>query len=249
MSNIGEIKDAVRRHLSVNLSPADLFQGESSEAQVLNEIDAAILRAANNARTWAERRHDFAENWLTAQASLVPGENVSLDSDFVDYSDGSTAVVMRTVENVLLSGDYGAEPLRVTTRKDMAWEKMKAKRLHAFDRYPGDEGDLIAERSTAVIAGRKLWIEPQLDETTTVYVEGYKWMDPYYDDDDTDFLIQRGFDFMMWACVVEVNHMVLKFVNRQEGTIQAPIRLRDEAWDGLILNDSHSVEGNIYHDL
>ena len=249
MSTIGELKTAVKRHLTSNMDLADLFQGEADAGDVTTQLDGAILTAANNARVWAERRHDFSANWLTAKASLTPGSFVSLDTSFVDNADGVTSVKMRTLENVFITADNGSNnPLHVTTRKDMAWAKMKQRDKGVWDRYPGDEGDYLTSRATAVVAGRKLWIEPEMSDTETVYVEGYKWMDAYTDNADTDFLLVEGFDFMMWAAVVEVNHMILKFVPRQEGTLAAPVRLRDEAWDGLILNDSHSVEGNIYHD-
>tara|TARA_R110000772_G_scaffold266171_1_gene388303 strand:- start:25805 stop:26794 length:990 start_codon:yes stop_codon:yes gene_type:complete len=64
----------------------------------------------------------------------------------------------------------------------------------------------------------------------------------------TDWFIGRGFEYMQWACIVEVNHMLQTFVPRQEGSLSPPERLRERAFEALKVLDMQAAEGGIYHE-
>jgi len=98
----------------------------------------------------------------------------------------------------------------------------------------------------AVVNGRLVTLDP-LAEATEIAIDGNVWMEDYVDDSDTDWMLEHGFEFMMWQCIIELNHMLQKFVPRQEGALAPPVRSRDEALDKMIVNDSYTLD--IYHDL
>jgi len=64
-----------------------------------------------------------------------------------------------------------------------------------------------------------------------------------------NWFLERGFEYLQWAVICELNHMLLKFVPRQEGTLGPPDSARDKALDALIVNDAYATDGDIYHDL
>ena len=65
----------------------------------------------------------------------------------------------------------------------------------------------------------------------------------------TDYFLQRGFPYMMWATICELNYLIKRFVYRQEGNLTAPTKERDEALEALIADDSYAVESTNYHDI
>lgn len=58
----------------------------------------------------------------------------------------------------------------------------------------------------------------------------------------TDFFLQYGFEYMQWATIVEVNHLVQTFVPRQEGSLAPPEKLRDLAFANFMTWDSYMRE-------
>jgi hypothetical protein len=65
----------------------------------------------------------------------------------------------------------------------------------------------------------------------------------------SDYFLTRGFNYMMYATIVELNMLIQRFVFRQEGTVQPPIKERDEALEMLIRDDVSSTEGGDWSDL
>jgi hypothetical protein len=82
-----------------------------------------------------------------------------------------------------------------------------------------------------------------------VAIDGSFWLPDYVEDTDTDFILEHGFDFMTWQTVIDVNHLLQKFIPRQEGTLAPPTKSRDEALGALILWDSTRYDGSLIDDL
>ncbi len=68
-------------------------------------------------------------------------------------------------------------------------------------------------------------------------------------DDLTDYFLLHGFAYMQWATVVELNHLIQRFVPRQEGSIGPPTKERDVQLALLINNDVYATESGDYHDI
>lgn len=340
MSTIAELKDAVKANLSISLNVTDSFQGEADSNDVDTLVDEQILRAANNARLWAERQHDFAENDVAVRLfhnsgipSLLAGcsyENATereydwrlipklikgastAEAVGIDPSDLTTGnIIFRGVNNDLrvsaltlaqitdvgprsfncntfinpmTAGTYinqyffsqtagavnssylygpmyrlktinaayltetgGAlRPIWVKSKKRLALEARKNLDLETAEpyiRYPGDEDyerDQI--KNYLVHQGDKVSLYPPQD--ATLVIEGNRWMSDYVADTDTDFILQHGFDWMMWAVIVDLNHIFQTYVPRQEGSLPPPVRIRDEAWLTFVGNDEYRFEGS-----
>ncbi len=95
--------------------------------------------------------------------------------------------------------------------------------------------------SFAIIQGTTLALNPIHSTTQHTVLFGIRWMDTYTSDSDTDFIIQDGFDFMMWQAILELNKIVKEFVPRTEGSLPEPTRSRDEAWANFTANDVAST--------
>jgi hypothetical protein len=116
-----------------------------------------------------------------------------------------------------------------------------------YIRYPDDD-PAETRPIYLVYDGVKFRVMPE--QSATVVLEGTRWMDTYEDDQDTDFLLKDAFDFMMWTTVVEMNFLTQTFGRaRQEGWLDPPIRMRNEAWQALVENDEYRFDGSVIHDL
>lgn len=65
----------------------------------------------------------------------------------------------------------------------------------------------------------------------------------------TDWFLKHGFEYMQWATIVEVNHLLQTFVQRQEGSLSPPEQMRDRAFEAIRALDVWSSEGGVYHEL
>jgi hypothetical protein len=337
MSNIAELKQSVKDILHLSLDVTDKFQGEASTDDVETILEARLLRAANNARLWAERRHDFAENDMAVRvayeadypcpmagmdnslvanrmdsfyaidkliistgagvgrfrsygASVANASTVTLQ-EFGDklvtatgtvtvdeaghvlctstgltdgtysnwaYLKGTIASLesygriykLRTLQNAFKVESEGIRPLWIKSRKNMINRSRMQLDLEEADpyiRYPDDD-PAETRPIYLVYDGVKFRVMPE--QSVSVVLEGTRWMDTYVDDQDTDFLLQDAFDFMMWATVVEMNFLTQTFGRaRQEGWLDPPVRMRDEAWQALVENDEYRFDGSVIHDL
>lgn len=79
MNTFGDLKEAVKRFVYNNTNAQDAFQGEQTGATMDELIDGAILRAANNARKYAEKNASFSSLEVTVPAFFPKGMGVNLD--------------------------------------------------------------------------------------------------------------------------------------------------------------------------
>lgn len=61
-------------------------------------------------------------------------------------------------------------------------------------------------------------------------------------EDYTNWFTETAHEYLMWAAVVELNHKFKSFVPRQDGYLNPPEKLRDEALSALLLWDDFVVE-------
>lgn len=253
MSTLRNLKDQVKRYFSSNTSMYQVSQGQPQQvADLEHQIDAGIVVAANNARRFAEMRHDFAHCDVTGRATLVAGAPLNLDEVTLEATYGSEIVSMKSVRAVLTFADGLLTPIRVTSRQTEMIASMKRDQLRTTERYGRtDVRDGMGNGDAyALINGRYMVVQPFSDSSSyDIAIDGNRWAGDYIHEDDTDFFLQKGFEFMQWQTIIEMNHMLLKFVPRQEGTLPPPTQARDIALENLIVCDSYSVQGNIWHDL
>jgi hypothetical protein len=66
-------------------------------------------------------------------------------------------------------------------------------------------------------------------------------------DDTSGVWLTKGSQYLLWAGLVEVNHMAKEFVFRQEGNLPPPEKLRDGALETFKLWDSFKFEQDRRH--
>jgi len=183
----------------------------------------------------------------TLVLGITPGTLLSVSGSSVIFNTGEIRR-FKTIQSAWIGEGQVLRPIKVTTLKTKEIALHKQEGMSNFEFYPRDGEALQCYDKELTINGHFGTYSPKSD-SVTLAVSGQTWMQPYTKPSDTDFLLENGFQFMMWQCLIELNYMLLKFVARQEGTIAPPTAARDAAWEALVLWDSHSIDGNIYHDL
>lgn len=235
MSTLSALKTAVKAFVYNNSNYSDVLPGETSAVNLEAKIDAAILVAVNNAKLFAEKQHDFAYTEVSVPVTLTSaGASI--------FALGSGPTKMKKVTGVkLVCSDGGTKPMLFTKGKDLDIRQRISDRLGVEDRYPSYSPGAISHEPQITLRGLTLNSFPLLSsgESMSIMVDGYKWTDRYTAlDNTTDWLIQCGFDFLMWQTIIELNYIVNIFVPRQEGSLSPPEKLRDEAFASLLIVDS-----------
>lgn len=139
-------------------------------------------------------------------------------------------------------------PIETVSDKNESIRRQRFGNRQYYNELDADTNVRFNSGYKAIRDGQYLKVD-NADQPFHIAVKGHVWMEDYTELTDTDFILQHGFDFMMWQTIIEVNYMLLKFVARQEGTIAPPEKARDMALDSLILWDSYQSDGNLYQDI
>lgn len=54
-----------------------------------------------------------------------------------------------------------------------------------------------------------------------------------------DPMLEESFEYLQWATIVEVNHLLQQYTPRTEGTLPPPTSSRDAAFESLVIDDSY----------
>lgn len=211
-----------------------------------------LLRlACNNARKHAERMHDWEFTKVEAQVTTSATGAADISTGVVLASDGTTPVTLKQPETFYLYQDGIAVPLRHASKSMGArWAKERASKrtVDVGARYLDDNdishvgnsytSDNIYAPYEIFMQGSNIQLHPVPSAAKTILIDGFKWMDDYTDDNDTDYFVERGSDYLMYAGIVEVNYLNHVFADNQEGNFGPPVRMRDDALASLIEQDN-----------
>lgn len=103
METVGTLITAIKRFVYNNSNAVDAFQGQQSGATMTTFMDAACLRAVNNARLYAERNGSFGWLDVTVAASFPVGMGINLNRLYLLDSDFD-------VSGAIVQGSFGATP-------------------------------------------------------------------------------------------------------------------------------------------
>jgi hypothetical protein len=234
---VGELAQQVRDFLHV---------GASHDAADLVIINRLILQALNNARIWAERENDFALALVHGTVVASPAVGANLEQVLV----GGEIVSIKSLLNVFYEPTAGSGelfPLRRRPRSSYVGSLRRTNLLEESAGPWGSYGHQLARTAPEVTSGptagicaevltfgNSLFIEPSANADVTLTVDGYRWMPVYQFDSDSDFFCRYCSDFLLWKAVIEVNHRLEIFAQRQEGTLPPPTTMRDEAWESAL---------------
>jgi hypothetical protein len=256
MKTVKSLRKAVKNFVFASTTGSSIFPGAVDQADLDAKFDDVILTAMNNARLEAERTHD----WEFSRFSVPVNVGVGLKYNWqaaVEVEEGLTVRPKKiTGADSVVEGGY--MPLVVDTKRSLDMRLRKLERLYPVGRYPANYDSPWHQLENCVVMdGKYLSLYPVRSEVTTLQLHGYYWLEDYTtdgwcdeeeDDSASDWFIQNGFDYMMWATLVELNYLVQIYVPRQEGSLPPPERLRDRAWESMIRVDADSINGGIMHE-
>lgn len=225
-----ELRDAVLTYLQVPTG---------SEAEFTRGTTDIILVAANNAMRSGQKRHDF--NFLAGSVQ------VAVDPDTgVDWTSLTPTAHLRRIEGAFLVQDTGMAPIRWTTRQNLANEVIRSNdRSVSREWYPTDATEYVTE-TIALVEGNKIYLHPKPDAVTTVELTGYTWLADLAAVGNTNFMLEYGFDWVMWQTLVELNYYTKQFVARQEGNLPPPTQMAERAWLDLVQWDDTLFEKQMH---
>ena len=239
---VGEIHQQVKDYLHI---------GPSHDATDLVIVNRCVWQALNNARLWAERENDFALALVHGTVVVSPGVGASLDAVLVD---GEVVKMKSTVATYFepTSGSGEMFPIRRRPRATYVGSLRRTNLLAgSYGPYGGYGSRPLPRLATEVhdglgtgtgteilTFGNSLWIEPAGTEDVTLWVDGYRWLRPYTLETDSDFFTEHCSDFLLWKALIEANHRLEVYVQRQEGTLPPPEARRDEAWESVLKWDA-----------
>jgi hypothetical protein len=232
MDTIGDIKDAVLGYLQVDED--NLIKGG---------VDL-VLAALNRARKRAEQLHDWDCERFELHGTATDG--IGLTSALVDEDDEE--VSFKQAETFYILEDGFKYPLYHHSKKHGAVQsKEYMHRGRPISRYLSDSEAYLGTYKTRLpyevyLHKGKYEIKPTFAGTKTIYVDALIWLPNYTTNADVDFFTTHGSEYLMWAAVVECNHLVHAFVTQQEGSISPPVKARDESLAVLKEYDSFMVE-------
>lgn len=128
-------------------------------------------------------------------------------------------------------------PIRFTTQNLLA-----DKLIENLDRQPDNQ--VTYDQPWILGFGRRFYTYPTSSDAISLKIDVNRWMPAYVNSTDTDFFLEQGFEYMMYACIVELNHLLKVFVIRQDGNLPPPTTERDQALEEFIRWDVFQNEQN-----
>lgn len=203
-----------------------------------------VLAALNRARKQAERVYDWDCERQFVHGTITNG--VGSRSAMLDEND--EPVKIKQFETLYLTKDGIHYPLYHHSKKHKAVQSKQY--LHSnqpLSRYLSDAEVFTGDYKQrlpheAYLFGDTIEIKPLPTENYTLSADAFVWLPDYAAPTDTDFFVEHGDDYLMWAAIVECNHLTQTFVPQQEGNLAPPIKARDESLATLREYDAFIVE-------
>jgi hypothetical protein len=207
-----------------------------------NEGTNLITQAANMARRWAERNHNFEACKTTSQIASVHYQNGALLSAMT-LRGTVTPVAVKSLEKAFLpfTDGNGEFPIDVISR-----EKHIQRLQRHYDMMRTTDPKETAPNSTvssfAVVRhGDMIYVNPAdsaaLGNTVIpVYFDIVRWLPEYTLDADHDFFLDYCADFMLLRTVYMLNFMI-----KEDARMPVNITLMKEAWDSILVCDNNII--------
>lgn len=158
-------------------------------------------------------------------------------------------VAIKTIQNVLLpvsGGDYFSIEFLLNNEWNERTQLMIGRQHYNPAKTLYEMGQFTSN-PVCFMQGKTLYITPSDSFTypVTAKLSVVRWLADYVVDADTDFIIQRAPDFMMWQACLEVNKFFKVDVDRQEGNLSEEnlSANRDAAFSALLAWDSSIAGG------
>lgn len=189
-----------------------------------------VLQAINNARLQAEQLHAFEMNKCVIE---FPAVTSNTNWTIAALKGTETSVSVRNIKKLWrLSDAAGLVEIPINYR-NLATLK----------------SDLNFEDTLqATFIGNTLQLlGPGSEEPVNLVADAYRWMADYTEPTDTDWMVQRGHNYLFWAALFELNYYAKEFVPRQEGNLTISDDYVQAQLGKLIALDNHIK--NAYYNI
>lgn len=202
--------------LSTILNVAAGYLQTDSSAFLVNGEHLGLV-ALNQARNLALMKHNF--EFTRKQAEITVGTSGADLSNMVLFGT-ATPVAAQTIQEVCLVGDDGVLlPIEWT----LAGE--------SFERLRGAVPNTV---SRVVFGADRVSVYPAQTEPVRLYLEIFELPSEWAEADlNTEPAIwsRQGQPYLLWQTVIQLNYLRREFVFRQEGNLQPPEKLVEEAFE------------------
>jgi hypothetical protein len=200
-----------------------------------------ITQAANMARRFAERQHNFEMSKVQAQIASVHYTNGALLST-AKLRGTVTSVDVKAIEAAFLSFSDGSGefPIEVMSRQKhvarIARHYEQARTTNRRESMPSPLASFTLVRYNDLV-----YITPgdatALGGTTVVLsMDVVQWLPPYVGDTDSDFFLNYCADYMLLGTV----HM-LNFMIKEDVRVPVSEKLMASSWQSLLCWDANIV--------
>lgn len=184
-----------------------------------NFVDVAI----NNAVIYAQRRVDF------------------------EWNKGVIVVPCATVGSLLNALDENGEPVKVKkiikafgakqpTIGDSTSVPYLSRVSQIADDTTGRLNHCCCSGNRVVHEGLKVFHAPEINEAHNLYFYAVKWLPRLVADEDTNFLLEQAFDFLMYRSILELNFFI-----KEDERFQVSKVMLEDAWQSVITWDASLV--------
>lgn len=197
-----------------------------------------LLFAVNNAKKFAQRKHSFELNRLSATVSVSSTPTGGDLTTAVEYGT-STPVVVKAIERAYLTDPNSGQsyPIPIVSRSYDAYHMQKSIATGNFDTSIPSSQSLNSTDPKLIRQANKLYLSPSPESATTVYLDIVKWMPDYSDTVTEDFFLNECSDYMLYRSIVELNF----FLKDDERVVVSQKKL-DEVWDSVLAWDNCLIE-------
>lgn len=237
----------------IKLRIANLFHKTVGDFSVNGED--MLLTAMNAAKLLAEQTHDFEKSKRLVQLVLSSPQGAALST--ATLYGTNTAVAVKSILNAGIVGTDGSiAPIDFRKRDSVLAEMRKVNRLNPLDnilRYPDEAWEGYATGVRELMQwGDQVLLRPMVIEgSLTIVCEAYTNMPDYTSTGTyTDFFTDFGHNYLVWQSVVELNHYFKTFIARQEGNVNPPEKLAQQAllslinWDVYLIAQGTDVDAD-----
>lgn len=193
--------------------------GASFNTGTANFVDTAI----NNAIIYAQRRCEF--EWNKCVVHVLCNPTGSIMSGF-DENDNPVKV-----KRIIKA--FGLQDPGLDANKSLPY---LSRTSQIADDTQRDHNHCPSPGARVIHDGQKLYITPRPEGEHTLYFYAIKWMPRLVKEQDTNFLLDYGFDFIMYRSIIELN-----FFLKEEERFQVSTTMVADAWNSLTAWDASLI--------
>jgi hypothetical protein len=183
-----------------------------------NFVDVAI----NNAIIFAQRKCDFEWNKGVVRISCNPTGRID------QALEGANPVKLKKIIKALGLQDPGLANNRSLPYLSRT-SQISDDTQRAYNQCKSTDPRVIHD-------GVNLYHTPIVEGPHDLYFYAVKWMPRLVKEQDTNFLLDYGFDFIMYRSIVELNFFI-----KEEERFQISSAMVGEAWNSLMTWDSSLI--------